>query len=225
MTDDASPATPAPRSWKDWHTHYESPDSPLSTRLAAVRERIRIALDEAPEGPLKVLSLCAGEGRDLIPVLADHPRRADVTARLVEFDPDIAGVARTAAADAGLTGVEVVTGDAALTDQYLGLAPADLVLLCGIFGNVSPDDIKNTVQQSAALTARGGTVIWTRHRREPNLFPTVAEWFAESGFAELWRSATDLESAIGVGAHRQERDPLPLDAGRKLFTFVTKTWR
>jgi len=213
------------RDWSDWHTSYDDPDSPLVRRLAAVRDRIRIALDEAPDGPLRVLSLCAGEGRDLIPVLAEHPRRDDVAARLVEFGPEIAGVARTAAAKAGLTGVEVVTGDAALTGHYAELAPAHLVVLCGIFGNISTDDVKNTVQHSAALTALGGTVIWTRHRREPNLFPAVADWFAESGFAEVWRSGDELDAAVGVGVHRQEREPSPLVTDRKLFTFIAKTFR
>jgi hypothetical protein len=33
-----------------------------------------------------VISLCAGQGRDLLGVLADHPRREDVRARLVELD-------------------------------------------------------------------------------------------------------------------------------------------
>ena len=45
---------------------------------------IKQALDEAPAGPLRVISLCAGQGRDLIEVLAEHPRRGDVRARLVE---------------------------------------------------------------------------------------------------------------------------------------------
>src|SRR3989442_792791 len=137
MSQDISPEPTAKRSWREWHAKYDDPGSPLVRRLAAVRDRIRIALDDAPAGPLRILSLCAGEGRDLIPVLAAHPRRTDVTARLVEFTPEIAEIARTSAAEAGLTGVEVVTGDAALTEHCLGLAPAHLVLLCGIFGNIS----------------------------------------------------------------------------------------
>ncbi|MEE3920047.1 hypothetical protein V2I01_22750 [Micromonospora sp. BRA006-A] len=83
-------------------------------------------------------------------MLAAHPRGADVTARLVELDPRNADPARRAAADAGLTGVEVVTGDASLTDCYADLAPADLALACGIFGNISDDDIRETVRHCAS---------------------------------------------------------------------------
>ena len=166
-----------------------------------------------------MLSLCAGEGRDLLPVLATHPRREDVTARLVEFDPAIAEITRTSAAAAGLTTVEVVTGDAALADHYRDLAPADLVLLCGIFGNISDSDIHATVRHAAMLTARGGTVLWTRHRREPDLFPTIAGWFTEAGFTELWRSGAGLPTDVGVGAHRQDHEPAEFVDGLRLFTF------
>jgi hypothetical protein len=35
--------------------------------------------------------MCAGEGRDLLEVLADHPRSGDVGGRLVELNPELAG--------------------------------------------------------------------------------------------------------------------------------------
>ena len=156
-------------------------------------------------------------------MLATHPRREDVTARLVEFDPAIADIARASAAAAGLSGVEVVTGDAAIADHYRDLAPADLVLLCGIFGNISDADIHVTVRHAAMLTARGGTVLWTRHRREPDLFGTIADWFAEAGFTELWRSGPGLPTDVGIGAHQQDREPAEFVAGVKLFTFRRKS--
>src|SRR5437870_2967917 len=90
------------RDWKTWFAKYDDPTSPLRSRLVVVREGIRRALDEAAPGPVRILYLCAGEGRDVVPVVAEHPRRADVTARLIEFDPEIADVARDAVAAAGL---------------------------------------------------------------------------------------------------------------------------
>ena len=69
--------------------------------------------------------MVAGQGRDLIPVLATHPRGADVTARLVELDPRNTTIARELAE--GLSRVDIVTGDASLVDAYTGLLPADLV--------------------------------------------------------------------------------------------------
>ena len=68
------------RDWYTWHRRYDQPDSGLARRLAAVQEQIRRALEAVPPGPLHAVSLCAGQGRDLIGVLARHRRREDVTA-------------------------------------------------------------------------------------------------------------------------------------------------
>jgi hypothetical protein len=182
-----------------------------------VRARVTAALDAAPAGPLRVVSMCAGDARDLLPPLAAHPRRADVAARLVELDPRNAERARAAAAAAGLDAVEVIVGDAALTDRYAGVAPADLVLACGIFGNVSDADIRRTVAACGALCRPGGRVIWTRHRRAPDAVPRIVGWFADAGFELDWLSAPGLP--YGVGVHRFAGRPAPLPAGERLFTF------
>jgi hypothetical protein len=204
--------------WLAWHEAYDRPDSSLARRLAVVRERISVALDQAPPGPLRVLSLCAGQGRDLIPALAGHARRDDVTARLVELDERNAAIARLSAASAGLDKVEVVTGDAAVTASYAGLAPAYLVLMCGLFGNISDTDIERTVGFAAGLCARGGTVLWTRARGEPDLVPVICRWFAERRFEQLWVSGPDAR--YGVGAHRHIADPSPLDPDARMFRFI-----
>jgi hypothetical protein len=204
--------------WLAWHDHYDQPGNELALRLAAVQQRIRLALDAAPLGPLRVISVCAGQGRDLIGALADHPRRNDVTARLVELDERIAGLARHAAEINGLPKVAVVTGDAALTDQYADMVPADLVLVCGVFGNVTDADIERTVGFCAQLCAHGGTVVWTRGRFEPDLVPRICDWFASRGFEQVWVSEPDR--GYGVGAHRFAGKPAPLEQGARMFTFT-----
>ena len=65
--------------WVQWHEEY-APGQPLALRLGLVQDLIRSALDERPPGPIRVISMCAGDGRDLLGVLAGHPRRyADTT--------------------------------------------------------------------------------------------------------------------------------------------------
>jgi hypothetical protein len=206
------------KDWYAWHADYDQPGSALSRRVAELQHRIREALDQAPPGPLRAISVCAGQGHDLLPVLADHPRRDDVTARLVELDPRNAEVARRAAAEAGLAGVEVVVDDAARIDRYADLAPADLVLVCGVFGNIAEADIRNTIRHCAALCATGGTVFWTRHRREPDLVPTICEWFAEEGFAPV--AVSSPADGVGVGVHRFTGRARPLEPGATMFEFV-----
>ncbi|WP_327585288.1 class I SAM-dependent methyltransferase family protein [Nonomuraea sp. NBC_00507] len=206
--------------WQEWHDEYDRPDSRLSQRLRVVQGRLRQALDAAAPGPVKVISLCAGQGRDLLPVLADHPRRGDVRARLVELDPGNTAAARSAAEAAGLDQVDVVTGDATLTDQYHGMAPADIVMLCGIFGNIAEDDIKRAVGFSPQLCAGGGVVIWTRHRRAPDLVPVICAWFEELGYEREWVS--DPGADFGVVVHRFTGPSRPLAVGEQMFRFASR---
>ncbi|MEW1689103.1 class I SAM-dependent methyltransferase [Streptomyces sp. NPDC091265] len=204
--------------WQAWHDMYDLPDSWMARRLRAVEARIRDALDSAPPGPLRVISVCSGQGRDLVGALAGHPRRDDVRARLVELDPGNTAVAAELARAAGLTRVEPVTGDASLTDHYLDLAPADLVLVCGVFGNIVDADIERTVDTCTRLCRTGGTVVWTRNRHAPDRVPQVCEWFEERGFERLWLSGPD--AGFGVGAHRHTGEPDELAAGQRMFDFV-----
>ena len=102
--------------WLNWHSDYDRPDSSLAQRLRTVQTQIRTVLDNAPAGPVKALSVCAGQGRDLLEVLADHPRRADVKARLVELDAR--NTAFAAQHTAGLD-VEVITITPEMAQEWL----------------------------------------------------------------------------------------------------------
>jgi hypothetical protein len=176
-----------------------------------------------PGEPIRIISLCAGQGRDVIDVLATHPRAPEVEALLVELDPALAEFARRRAAEAGLGDrVRVETGDASLCHWYAGLVPADLVLVCGIFGNISREDISATVRALPAFLRPGGTVVWTRHRRPPDATPGIRAEFAEAGFTEIAFDAPD-GFILGTGRHRLDGDPGALgsfDPDRRLFDFV-----
>ncbi len=210
-------APTSPANWYDWHASYDR-DSPLRERLEVVRTRVREALDRQEAGPIRIVSVCAGQGRDLVPVVAAHPRRRDVVARLVELDPRNVEIARTAVASAGLSGVEVVIADAGVTAAYDGAVPAGVVLVCGVFGNVSDEDIMRTIDSLPSLCAAGATVIWTRGRTAPDLTPSIRRWFERRGFEEL--SFDGEPGSFGVGAHRLRTRPEPFDSGLTLFTFL-----
>jgi hypothetical protein len=137
----------------------------------------------------------------------------------VELDAHNAEVARADAAAAGLTGVEVVRADAAMTEVYRDAVPADVLLLCGIFGNVSDEDVEGTVRNAARLCGPGATVIWTRGRWAPDLTSAIRGWFAESGFEEV-AFDSDGEGGFSVGTNRLAADPLPYDATLRLFSFL-----
>ena len=98
------------KDWVAWHREYDNPDSALSKRLDRVAWHLRGALDEARAGQIRLVSLCAGQGHDVLRVLPGHPRVHDVRAVLVEASAKNAAMARQKAASAGLTGVEAPAG-------------------------------------------------------------------------------------------------------------------
>ncbi|HUD36404.1 MAG TPA: SAM-dependent methyltransferase [Streptosporangiaceae bacterium] len=210
------------RNWVDWHLGYDDPASALSARLECIRAHLRRALDDAPAGPLRLVSLCAGQGRDVLAVLPRHERRDDVAALLVELDSRNAGLAWRTAAEAGLDQVQVREADAGLVANYADYLPADILLLCGIFGNVSDADIERTIKAAPALCAPGATVLWTRHRRAPDRTPSLRAWFAQAGFDEVAFDSLDTETLTGVGVNRLSRPVVPVALpANPLFTFGT----
>jgi hypothetical protein len=93
------------------------------------------------------------------------------------------------------------------------------VVACGIFGNITDADIATTVAALPSLCAPRALVLWTRHRRAPDLTPAVRSWFEAAGFSE---EAFDIspDDTMSVGAHRLTGAPAPLVPGRRLFTFA-----
>lgn len=206
------------RDYEQWHRQYDDPGSSISQRLQIVQRHIDEALD-ATTGPVRLLSLCSGDGRDVIGVLARRPDADRVRAVLVEISPTIAARAAATAAEHGLEGVEVRTADAADPQVFADAVPADIVLLVGIFGNISAADIEHTIATGPQLCARDATLIWTRGDMDPDLRPDIMGWLAENGFdnGDLETSSTG-RYGVGVGWYRDE--PLPLREDRPLFTFT-----
>ena len=205
--------------WCAWHQGYADPASGMSARLAAVQGVIGRWLDQTASRPVRVLSACAGDGRDLLGVLEEREDAARVKATLLEADPALARSAAATARATGLKRVRVRCADAGTTKAYAGAVPADLVLLCGIFGNVSDVDVHRTIRALPQLCAPGATVVWTRHRRDPDATPAIRRWFAEHDCEEQ-DFISPGEDSWAVGVHRFEGRPLPLERDHRIFTFL-----
>jgi hypothetical protein len=189
--------------------------------LQDVQQQITTYLDSAPGRDLLVLSLCAGQGDDLLGVLPTHPAAARVRANLVEFEVGNVELVRKRIGRLGLGRVEVHQADAGLSSTYAALAPADLVLVCGVFGNLTDKDVATTISALPQLCSAGATVIWTRHRRPPDLTPDVRDWFAAAGFQQL-RFHSPEQNGWAVGTHRLVGEPEPLRLGERWFRFVER---
>jgi hypothetical protein len=204
--------------WGEWHRGYDDPRSDLSRRRRSVQSQVEAWLGSRVEPALRVVSACSGDGRDLLEVLARRHDGARVSARLLETDERLAASAESFAAEHRLA-VDVRRADAGLSDSYLGAVPADLVMMCGVFGNITDADIEGTVRLLPRLCAPGATVLWTRGHFETDEAPRIAGWFEEVGFERI---ALDMpeDTTYRVGAHRLVGDALPLHPGRTFFTFV-----
>src|SRR5262249_51249026 len=149
--------------WSQWHQLYDVSPA-LMDRLTAVREQIRTTLDERAAGPIQIISICAGDGRDLIGALSDHSRRHDVAAWLL--DPDRASPPRGRAAgeEAGVQGqIRFLAADASRARSYVGLVPADVILVSGVIGHLRTRDVPWLIGNLPMLCKSGGCVIWNRH--------------------------------------------------------------
>jgi hypothetical protein len=205
------------RDWHSWHREYEDPASSLSRRLEEVRIRLA-ALLEVGTGPVRLLSLCAGDGRDTIPVLVGSERHIETI--LVELDQELGEAARADARAAGVD-VDVRTRDAGLVAGWSDILPVDVLMLCGVFGNVADADVERTVAAARSMLSSGGAVIWTRGHRVPSDQADPAEWvrglFTAGGFEEVaFVKPADASFRVGVARLATPSDaPLP----DRLFSF------
>jgi len=203
--------------WQAWHGQYDEQDSFLSRRLRVVQRRLD-ELVSAADRVRRILSLCSGDGRDIIPVLAQKPieRRPEVV--LVELDPVLAAAAERRALDAGVAAT-VVVGDAGLANTWQSVVPVDLLMLCGIFGNIMEADIRNTIVTAREVVSRGGSVIWTRgYFVDQDLRRQIRQWFADAGFMET--SFDSEPTGYGVGVNLLASDACATPIPDRLFSFV-----
>nr|WP_256874320.1 hypothetical protein [Nostoc sp. C057] len=68
------------KDWFEWHDLYKN-EPKLQQRLQIVQEYISHSLNLSQPGLIRVVSVCAGDGRDLLGTLSNHPRAKDVYAQ------------------------------------------------------------------------------------------------------------------------------------------------
>jgi len=212
------------RDYLAWHEQYDDLRSSLTRRLALVREALRADLD-ARTGPVRVVSLCAGDGRDILGILAEREDAARVSVTLIEALPELVDRARRAAAEVAAD-VEVLAADAGSSATYAGLAtvPADLVLLVGVLGNISDADVAATVAAMPRLCAPGATLVWSRGRSlesTDDFVTPVREAFAAAGFDEVSTRSIDVQDdRTTLGVVRFDGPPAPLGPTERWFSFM-----
>ena len=134
------------RDWVQWHELYKS-NLPLRIRLKLVQSQLKRALNKASDGPVTILSLFAGDARDLSGVLSRHARAKDVSAYLIECNSDLVEAGRKKFDDLGLGDqVDFRVADATDPTSYDDIPPADIVLVCGMLGFVTSETTLDLVR-------------------------------------------------------------------------------
>lgn len=211
---------PTARDWYDWHEGYApGSGSHLVRRLQVVSDLVRRALDSCEPGPIVAASLCAGQGDDLLGVLEDHPRANDFEALLVELDARNTAVIDRRAAAAGLISVRSLAADAGSTDALRDVAPVDVLLLCGMLGNITMVDAERTIAAIPMLVRSGGTIVWTRRNVPVDQTPRLRAAFDAIGCMSI-DFVDPADDKFTVGFERFEGMAAPLVPGRQLFDFV-----
>lgn len=209
-------ATLTEQGWYSWHAPYDDLESEQTERLGVVQELLTAVLDAAPPGPLRALSVCSGQSRDLLPILISHPRGHDVRATMLELDPLNASFLDGALGSTDLTTVDVVVTDAGHSSAYAGLPPADLVLLAGVFANVDLADAERTVDLLRSLCAPGAGVVWSSYGAGLGDADAVLKRLEGDGFDRI---ALHRAPGFVVAAHRSTGTPTPPPADERVFTF------
>lgn len=209
-----------PKDWYEWHDLYNT-EPKLQQRLEIVQEYIADSLNASPSGVIRIVSVCAGDGRDLLGTLKNHPRRNDVHARLVEINSNLVERGRATIESLGLSKqIELINGDATIAANYVGAVPADIVIVCGVFGNLAEEaELNRLLDNLSFLSKQGAFVIWTRgHSQGIPHSDTVRKFFRASGFEEVNFKLT-ATGDMGVGIHRYLGENLAVPKEQQLFVF------
>jgi SAM-dependent methyltransferase len=208
-----------PSEWSGW------PDAAYrqeryQQRLVAVESHLTESLDKAAPGPVRIISLCAGDGRDVVEVLRSHKRKDDVVAWLVELSRQSVALGVERAAQAGLgKNVKFLCGDATDFESYQRLAPADIVLACGVWGHVPASERATLARGLATLCKPGGDLIWTRGvLRGMSCFEQIQSLFGAPAWQRQRVSFTP-DASWGIATARYCGPPLALPKSGRLFHF------
>ncbi len=113
----------------------------------------------------------------------------------------------------------MIEGDAGTTSALADIVPCDMLLLCGMFGNITMHDVEATIDATPTLLAPGANVIWTRRSVPVDLTPRIRDRFAAQGFTELDFINPD-DDKFTVGIQRFVGTPETFVADHHLFDFV-----
>src|SRR5919204_972732 len=212
--------------WAKWHDLYKV-STPLKERLIAVREQIAAAAAKVTGQSWHLVSICAGDGRDVIGTVAASDARPDVHATLIESNPALVTRGQAAVEQLGLARrITFRCADATQSSTYVDLRPAQIIVLSGVFGNLTERGVQRLIAALPSLCDREASVIWTRNLFDDGEKATqiIRECFVAADFTEKVLVRTPLGFfAVGTHSFRGVRRPLPVNK-TLLNETATRQW-
>ena len=125
---------------------------------------------------------------------------------LVELNSENVAEARRRAQAAGLENLEVLEGDAGLSENYSRAGRASLVVASGVFGQLSMDDVVRTITLLTEICKTGGSVLRTTYEVLSEKQAAIEGHFANHDFEqvgiELTSGKTTVSSSISIAVSR-----------------------
>lgn len=208
--------------WNQWLDRYET-NQPLRERLTFVVSHIAKAILDCHEDPVPVLSVCAGDGRDLVVALSSMESKRMVRADLIESNPDVVSKGRNLVAEHGLSqSVKFRCADATKRRTYQYLTPAKVVIVSGVFGNLRDIDAARLIRLLHSLCQPDSLVIWTRNLVEfddgGSATDKIREILRASDYEET-RFERTQSGVFAIATHRYRGQTKPLPTDEILFDF------
>ena len=202
------------QSLESWHDNYEDETSTPYKRTLIVKKLIADYLIN--KNNITILSICAGQGRDVLTSL-----NADTCAYLIDVDKECVDYAQSYVNKNDLYNVFVIEADASLISTYIdnNIPKADLILICGVFGHLSLEDINITAQSLKQLIKPNGSVIWTRHKFDNDITKEVRDLFELAGYQEE-AFISPKEEPFSIGMYKLIQDTIEPIYDLKMFDYI-----
>lgn len=185
--------------WEDFYLAYSDQESDLDNRLSIIREYVKKELNRNTKS---VLSICGGRGLDLIDLTELQ------TAYIVDNDEKAIGYIDSK--------INFLLRDAELSDSYLDIPKADLLICVGFLSSIDLQSIKDFISFFPQILNKGGILIWTAKSDNIEFLQEIESLLEEYQFHYIEKKNTGLNRFV-CGKHRFYGEPQQIIPNKKVM--------
>ena len=171
--------------WTEWHEEaYNDINSLPYQRTEIVKDLINKYLSEIDKD-IVVISIGAGQSRDILPVLIGRKDNDRITTYLIDTDIECLNYAKNYAKDNNIINVHIVDMDGSLVKNYKDIPKADLIIFCGMMTQKNTDEVKKLANNIKLICNKDAQIIWSRHGYDKDYSTPFRNVFNENFYKEL----------------------------------------